>query len=134
MSNFRKIFFLTFLFITFINDHTYSEEVKKIEVNGNERISAETIMIFGDIALGKDYQTSDLNSLIKKLYETTFFSDISVKIENNVLFIDVKENPIINSIVFDGEKASKYTEKILELVALRENGSFVENNVKSDIN
>ena len=80
MSNFRKIFFLTFLFITFINDQSYSEEVKKIEVNGNERISAETIMIFGDIALGKDYQTSDLNSLIKKLYETTFFSDISVKI------------------------------------------------------
>ena len=49
MSNFRKIFFLTFLFITFINDHSYSEEVKKIEVNGNERISAETIMIFGDM-------------------------------------------------------------------------------------
>ena len=134
MSNFRKIFFLTFLFITFINDQSYSEEVKKIEVNGNERISAETIMIFGDIALGKDYQTSDLNSLIKKLYETTFFSDISVKIENNVLLVDVKENPIIDSIVFDGEKAAKYTEKIIELVSLRENGSFVENNVKSDIN
>ena len=55
------------------------------EVKGNDRISLETIAIFGDILIGKDYEPSDINLLIKKLYETTFFSDISVELKNNKL-------------------------------------------------
>ena len=58
---------------------------------------------------------SDINLyLIKKLYETKFFSDISIEIENNKLKIFVKENPIVNTIIFKGEKAKKYIEKIKE--------------------
>ena len=91
-------------------------------------------MIFGDITLGKNYQKSDINLLIKKLYETNFFSNISVALIDNKLSITVKENPIINSIVFDGEKAKKYKEKIREITLLTENGSFIENNIKNDIN
>ena len=56
--------------------------VKKVEITGNERISNETIMIFGDVILGKDYEKSDINLLIKKLHETTFFSNISVELIN----------------------------------------------------
>ena len=76
-------------------------------------------MIFGDISIGKNYETSDVNLLIKKLYESNFFSNISVKLKNNKLSIVVKENPIIDSIIFDGEKAKKYKEKIRELLLLK---------------
>ena len=134
MLNLKKIFILIILFFIFLSAHSHSEEVKKIEIKGNERISAETIAIFGDISVGKNYEISDINSLIKKLYDTTFFSNISVVVKNNILSVTVKENPIINSITFEGEKAKKYKEKISELLLLRENGSFVENNIKSDIN
>ena len=72
--------------------------------------------------------------MIKKLYDTTFFSDISVELENGVLSFTVKENPIINTIVFDGEKAKKYIEAINEFLTLREKTSFREGHVKSDIN
>ena len=68
--------------------------VKKVEIKGNERISLETIVIFGDIAIDKDYESSDINLLIKKLYETTFFSNISVELENNKLTIIVEENTV----------------------------------------
>ena len=44
-----------------------------MEVIGNERISTETIAIFGDVSYGKDYDASDVNLLIKKLYESKFF-------------------------------------------------------------
>ena len=91
-------------------------------------------MIFGDIALGKNYEIPDVNLLIKKLHETTFFSDISVELENNKLSIVVKENAIINSIIFKGEKAEKFKEKIREFLVLREKSSFLENNIKRDIN
>ena len=134
MINLKKIFISIILFFIFLSAHSHSEVVKKIEIKGNERISAETITIFGDISVGKNYEISDINSLIKKLYDTTFFSNISVVVKNNILSVTVKENPIINSITFEGEKAKKYKEKIRELLLLREKGSFVENNIKSDIN
>ena len=134
MINLKKIFISIILFFIFLSAHSHAEVVKKIEIKGNERISAETIAVFGDISLGKNYEISDINSLIKKLYDTTFFSNISVVVKNNILSVTVKENPIINSITFEGEKAKKYKEKIRELLSLRENSSFVENNIKSDIN
>ena len=134
MINLKKLFISIILFFIFLSAHSHAEVVKKIEIKGNERISAETIAIFGDMSVGKNYEISDINSLIKKLYDTTFFSNISVVVKNNILSVTVKENPIINSITFEGEKAKKYKEKIRELLSLRENSSFVENNIKSDIN
>ncbi len=133
MLNFKKIFIFTILFLTFIGANSHSEVVKKIEIKGNERISSETILIFGDVAIGKNYEISDVNFIIKKLYETTFFSDISITLNDNKLIITVKENPIINSIIFSGEKATKYKEKIKELSSLREKGSFIESKIKNDI-
>ena len=107
MNFIKKIFIFITLFLFFFNTNSYSEVINKIDVIGNERISLETIVVFGDISIGKDYDTSDVNLLIKKLYETTFFSNISIEIKNNKLIIVVKENPIINSIIFNGEKAKK---------------------------
>ena len=134
MLNFKKIFIFLILFFIFFYNISNSEVIKRVEVKGNERISAETIIVFGDIEIGKNYESSDVNLLIKKLYETTFFSNISVVLENNKLSIVVTENSFINSIIFNGEKAKKYTEKIRELLTLREKSSFIENNIKKDIN
>jgi outer membrane protein insertion porin family len=134
MKNFKKIFFVIFLLTIFSSLKANSEVVNKIDVKGNERISLETIVIFGDIIIGKNYESADINSLIKKLYESNFFSNISVELKNNKLTINVKENPIINSIIFEGEKAEKNKDKIREVLILKEKNSFIENDVKRDIN
>jgi len=134
MSFFRKICFFIILFSVFFNFNAYSEIVNKIDVQGNERISKETIVIFGDIALGKNYETSDISTLIKKLYDTTFFSNINVELKDNKLTIIVKENPIVNNIIFKGEKAKKHEEKLNEVLLVREKTSFVSGNIKRDVN
>ena len=134
MNFFKKILTSLVLFLVFFKTSSYSEVINKVDVVGNERISLETIVVFGDISLGKDYEASDINLLIKKLYETTFFSNISVEIKNNKLIIVVKENPIIDAIVLEGEKASKYKKRIKELLLLQEKSSFVDSNIKHDIN
>ena len=134
MSSFKKIFVVIILYFIIFNVNSYSEIVKKVEVKGNVRISLETIMIFGDVSIGKNYEGSDVNLLIKKLYESNFFSNISVKLKNNKLSIVVTENPLIDSIIFDGEKAKKNKEKIQELMILREKSAFIENSIKRDIN
>ncbi len=134
MGAIKKILIIFILFFHTFSSSTYSEVVSKVEVQGNERISLETIIIFGDISIGKDYDSNDVNLLIKKLYETNFFSNISVELNNNKLNISVQENPIINEIIFKGEKANKYREAITGLLNLREKSSFISNSVKSDVN
>ena len=69
---------------------SYAEIVNKVEVKGNDRITLETIVIFGDIIIGKNYESSDISLLIKKLYETNFFSNISVELQNCQLNIIVE--------------------------------------------
>ena len=134
MLNLRKIFFVTTFFFILLTVKSYAEVVNTIAIKGNERISKETIAMFGDIAIGKNYEDSDINLVIKKLYDTTFFSKISVTLENNVLQILVEENPIINTIVLNGEDAKKHTDKIKSLVTLKEKNSFIESKIKNDLN
>ena len=134
MSVLKKIFLTIVLYFVFFNVNSSAEVVNKVDIKGNTRISLETIMIFGDISIGSNYESSDINLLIKKLYESNFFSNISVELENNKLTIIVEENPLIESIIFKGEKAEKYKEQIRELLRLREKSSFIENDIKHDVN
>ena len=90
MRIFKKIFLVFILFFLAFSIKSYAEIVNKVEVIGNDRITLETIVIFGDITIGKNYETSDINLLIKKLYETNFFSNISVELQNGQLNIIVE--------------------------------------------
>ena len=126
MRIFIKIFFVFSLFFLSFSFKSSAEVVNKVEIQGNERITKETIIIYGDIKIGSDYETSDLNLLIKKLYETTFFSNISTELDNGILNIQVEENPIVNSITFEGEKTKKFTEALTKLLLIREKGSFIK--------
>ena len=111
MRFFIKIFVIGVLFLFAFVNKSFSETVNKVKIVGNDRITLESILVFGDIEIGSNYESSDINLLIKKLYETNFFLDISVELKNNLLIINVRENPIINSIVFKGEKAEKYIKR-----------------------
>ena len=66
-----------FLYLLFFNS-ALSEIVNKIEISGNKRISNETIKVLGQISKGKNLNDSDLNKILKELYETDFFSDVQI--------------------------------------------------------
>jgi len=133
MTNLYKKILAVILYFIISCTNVSAEIINKVDVEGNERISLETIVIFGDIKLGENYEAKDLNLIIKKLYETTFFSNISLELDQGVLKINVKENPIINTVVFNGEKAKKYKEAITERLLLREKTSFIKSYIKNDV-
>ena len=134
MNKYIKLIVVYFVFFVFFISNSYSEIVNKVQIEGNERVTKETIVIFGDIKVGFNYESNDINLLIKKLYATKFFSNVSVELSNNNLKIIVEENPIINSIVFDGEQTKKYKENLSSILSLKEKGSFIQNYIKPDIN
>jgi outer membrane protein insertion porin family len=130
----RKIFrFCFFVFLAFASSGANAAMLKKIEIIGNSRISNETIKVYGEIEINKDYSNDDLNTVIKRLYDTKFFSDISTSFSNGVLRINVKENPIIDSIIIEGEQAKKFKKAILKMLALKEKGSYIESDINQDI-
>ena len=112
---YKFCFLLIFLFATL---NLQAEIVKNVEISGNERIGDETILVYGEINKDKDYSQDDINDLIKKLYGTNFFSKISVTLSNGILKITVEENPIINTIVLQGEKTKKFSKAILDIISL----------------
>ena len=65
MRFFKKIIYTFVLFFVILHTESFSEVVKDVEIKGNERISPETVYMFGDIKLGSNYESSDVNKLIK---------------------------------------------------------------------
>jgi outer membrane protein insertion porin family len=122
-----------FLFLLLFSPNLFAEIVKKIEIKGNERISAETLKVYGELNLNKDYSTFDVNKVLKNLYNTEFFEDVKVSLKNGTLSISVKEYPTINSIDLRGEKSTKTKSKILEFLKLKEKESFIESKLANDI-
>ena len=127
-----KNFFLTSLIFIFFITNSYSEKIEKIDVVGNERISKDTIIIFGDIDKNSDFNDEKLNEVLKKLYNTNFFKDIKISLSNKVLKIAVVENPIVQEVKILGIKAKKYKEPLLESIKIKKNNSFNEYLVKKD--
>ncbi len=115
----RKIIFLTQFFLFLLINSVYAEKVEKIVVTGNERISAETIIIFGEVNLNDDLNENKLNTILKNLYKTNYFDDVKINLTNNTLNILVSENPIIQSIEIKGIKAQKLKNPILESLNLK---------------
>ena len=97
-----KTFKNILLFLFFLQSVSYAEIISDIKVTGNKRISKESIAVFGNINLDQNYDSTDLNDILKNLYNTNFFEDINLTLKNNVLLVNVKENPIIEDIKIDG--------------------------------
>ena len=125
-----KLIYKTILFLIFFSfistPWLRAEVIEKIDIEGNQRISSETIKMFAGVSVSDDLSESDLNEILKKLYNTNFFDLVSVKILKNKLLIKVKENPIIQNITFEGIKSSKILDELRKSVVLKSRSSFSE--------
>ena len=69
---------------------------------------------------------------MKNLYDTDFFKNISLKLENNVLEIDVEENQIIQSVVIEGVESNTIKKSILKNLYSKDKSPFLIEKVKAD--
>ena len=122
-----------FIFWLILLQPTFSENFNEVLIEGNERISDETIKVFSQLSNNdKSFDEDSLNLILKDLYETGFFKDVSVKIENAKLIITVIENPIIQSRFIKGIKTSRNRELIESVLVLKNRSSFNIKDVKKD--
>ena len=126
------LLFFCILTIIFTNKPVFSEIIKEIEINGNERVSSETIIMFSKISINDDLKPADVNNIIKDLYQSNFFNDVSVTLKNNKLTIAVDELPIIENINFNGIKSKTLLENLTSDLNLISRSSYNEIILKKD--
>ncbi len=128
----RKIFFITlisFLLTSFLK----AEVIKQVTISGNKRVSEETIKIYGNIKIGKNYSEQDLNKVLNDLYSTNFFRDVRVELVNGNLKVNLIEYPVINTLILLGENSNKYKEEIKKIILSKEKDSFIKSNISKDV-
>ena len=132
LKSFLQLIVLFFGLLISLNSSLKAEIVNNIEIEGNIRISKETVEMFSGVSLKDDITENELNIILKNLYDSNYFESVSVKIENNILLIKVKENPIIQNIVYEGIKSDTLLSDLKKEVILKSRTSFSEFALKKD--
>ena len=110
--NLSKFILNVIFFILAINFQASADIVKKFNIEGNQRISNDTIILFSGVNIGQEINDKDLNLILKDLYNTKYFDDVRLLLKNNILNIFVKEYPIIQKINYYGIKSNTILEQI----------------------
>ena len=129
-----KIFIKICFFLLFLTNISHSEVIKKIDVQGNKRLSLESIVVFASIEINQNLNENDLNQILKNLYNTNFFKQVKLSIKDNTLIIEVIENPIIENLEIKGIKSKKLLEVLIDSMELKDRKSFVQSTYARDLN
>jgi len=106
-------------------------EIKKINIVGNARVNSATIESLVDKKTS-NIDSIYINNLTKKIYDTDFFADVKISFNQDVLTINVVENPIVNFFYINGIKDSDL-DQANKIITLKENSIFSSSKLKKDI-
>jgi outer membrane protein insertion porin family len=106
--------------------------IQTITVVGNQRLEPDTIRSYIRLRFGQPYSQVAADQALKDLYATELFSDVQIRNEGGNVVIEVKENPVINRIVLEGNKRIK-EDKILPEIKLAARQIFTRSKVRADV-
>ena len=106
--------------------------VSRIDVNGNQRMDAESVRILSDVKVGDNVGDMRSNEIAKKLEASGYFSKISVRMNGNVLKIDVTEAPVINMVTVEGNDEIS-TDDLKKEIRTKERASYDESTIGADV-
>ncbi len=127
-------FIISFLIVFYsMTALSQAKIINKLIIEGNKRISPQTIKVFSGLDDGSNVDESDLNDIVKELYKTNFFKQVSIKFSNDDLIISVIENPIIQEVLIEGIKKESFKKEIYDSLTLKNKSSYVEFIANSDL-
>jgi outer membrane protein insertion porin family len=107
--------------------------IRSITVRGNQRLEPETIRAYANLSPGQTYTAATLDQALKDLYATQLFADVQITGgETGDLVIAVRENPVINRIILEGNKRLK-DDKITPEIKLAPRQIFTRSAVRADV-
>ena len=126
------IFIISINFFTITS--TLSEQLKSIDVEGNERLADETVILFSNLKIGDNIDANIINNTFKNLFQTDYFKDLKINFNSGKLNIIVKENPIIREIKINGIKNKSLLKELEKITRKTEKYPFISSNVLNQKN
>lgn len=109
-----------------------AEPVRTITISGAQRLEADTIRSYIRLKEGDRYTQAAADQVLKDLYATELFADVQVRDNAGDVVIEVKENPVVNRIILEGNKRLK-EDKILPEIKLAARQIFTRSKVRADV-
>ncbi len=106
--------------------------IKSINVIGSQRIEPDTVRSYIRLRPGSRYTVETLDEAVRDLYETELFADATIRDDNGALTIEIRENPVINRIILEGNKRLK-EEKIRPEIKLAPRQIFTRSKARADV-
>ena len=87
--------------------------VADIQLRGLQRVSAGTVFNLLPVSIGDTVYPTDVRILVRALFQSGYFADITVARDGGTLIVDLAERPAIEKIEIEGNKAIK-TEMLMQ--------------------
>ncbi|MEL7546190.1 MAG: outer membrane protein assembly factor BamA [Pseudomonadota bacterium] len=108
------------------------ETIRSILVEGNQRIEDRTVQSYLLVEPGDTFDPNRIDLSLKTLFATGLFADASFEKSGSDLVVRVVENPIINRVLFEGNRAID-DDKMREEIQAAPRGIFTAARVQADV-
>ncbi len=109
-----------------------AEPIQSITVVGTQRLEADTVRSYIRLRVGQPWTQVSADQALKDLYATELFADVAIRNNAGAVVIEVKENPVVNRIILEGNKRLK-NDKIEPEIKLAPRQIFSRSKVRADV-
>ena len=107
--------------------------IRTITVSGNQRLEPDTVLSYTALRPGEPYDQERLDGALRDLYATELFADVQIAgADTGDLVVQVRENPVINRIVLEGNRRLK-DDKIQPEIRLAPRQIFTRSRARADV-
>ncbi|MCJ8158567.1 outer membrane protein assembly factor BamA [Sphingomonas sp. LaA6.9] len=108
--------------------------IRAITVVGAQRLEPDTVRSYTALRVGAPYSSETIDQALKDLFATELFADVQILDPggNGELTIQVRENPVINRIILEGNKRLK-EDKIRPEIRLAPRQIFTRTKARADV-
>jgi outer membrane protein insertion porin family len=109
-----------------------AETIQSIAVVGTQRLEPDTVRSYIRLRAGQAWSQANADQALKDLFATELFADVSIRNVNGDVTIEVRENPVINRIILEGNKRLK-NDKIEPEIKLAPRQIYSRSKVRADV-
>ena len=106
--------------------------IARVLVTGNQRVETRTIQAYLLVAPGDAFDPERIDLSVKTLFATQLFADVLIERDGSDLLVRVVENPIINQVIFEGNKSIR-KDKLEEETDAAPREVFTQARVQKDV-
>ncbi|MBR3148236.1 MAG: outer membrane protein assembly factor BamA [Alphaproteobacteria bacterium] len=106
--------------------------VSRIDVNGNQRMDAESVRILANVKTGDNVNSEHINNIAKDLQASGYFEKVNVQLNGNVLKIDLVESPVVNMVTVEGNDEID-TDDLKKEIKTKERTSYDKSTIGADV-